>query len=182
MAIYTIQMFKEHPFKPGRTLSNTYHVSTGDLALAVTAVPAFAEYEIEIHDANFTITYARVSTLAVGDDSFATVVINEPGIRSASGDTMPLFNTLRLDVNTVSGGRPSRWHYRGIHETEVSELLIASGTRLVFTDAWNALVTAIDLLDVTICQPDAQDLSDTATAAPQVKQRSLSRRRRKNTI
>jgi hypothetical protein len=182
MAIFIMQAFKEHPFKPGRSMSNSYHVNCADMTVALTGVSSLVAYERLIHDGNFLVTYVRVSTAVEGDDVFSTVPVNLAGTRSASGDTMPLFNTIRLDVPTFEGGRPSRWHYRGLHEPEVADLVISSGTRLVFTDAWNDLWADLDALSINLVQLDGQTLNNLATCAVNVKQRSMSRRRRKNTI
>lgn len=183
MALFTAQIFKTHPFRLGRTMSNTYTLLAASLADAAAGVDVLKEYELEIHDGNFTITYARLSSALVGDNEYTTIVYNTPGVRSISSDSLPLFNTMRLDVNATTG-RPSRWHYRGLHESEVENNQVLAATRLVLTDAFEAMQTAMAALTpaVSLCQSDGTDLAATGTCPPPVFDKKLTRRRRKNNI
>jgi len=181
MALFRFQIFKTHPFISGRTFSNTYIVPAISLAVAADAADPLVEFEKEIFDPNFTITYVRMSSLVEGDNEFTNKTYNEAGVSARSGETLPLFNTIRLDVNATSG-RPSRWHFRGLHEGEVSENLVSGSTRALYEDAWAALNTALGGLTLSLQQPDGNALADVATAALEVKMRKLHRRRRKATI
>jgi len=181
MALFTFQVFKTHPFIPGRAFSNTYTIPGATLAAVLDAADSLVEYEREIHDPNFTITYVRISSQVEGDDDFATRTYNLAGVSSRSGDTLPLFNTLRLDVNATTG-RPSRWHYRGLHEGEVANNEVALSTRELYQDAYAALRTALNVGEFVLVQPDGNGLASEGTAALQVKLRKLHRRRRKAVI
>jgi hypothetical protein len=183
MPYFTVQVFKTHPFRPGRQNSNSYTLLAANMADAAAGVDVLKEYELELHDPNFTITYARLSTDIKGDDDYTTIVYNAPGVRVASGESLPLFNTMRLDVNAASG-RPSRWHYRGLHEGEVSNNEVSSATRLVLTDAFEAMQTAMAALSpaVSLVQSDHTDLAAVGSSPPPVFNRKLTRRRKKSGI
>lgn len=183
MADFTVQVFKTHPFIPGRQFSNSYTLQASSMADAVPGVDVLKEYEQELHDPNFTITYARLSTATEGDNVYTTIVYNVPGVRTASGESLPLFNTMRLDVNAATG-RPSRWHYRGLHEGEVSNNEVSSATRLVLTDAYDAMRTAMAALSpgCGFVQSDGTSLDVVGSSPPPVFDRKLHRRRRKSGI
>jgi len=181
MALFKIQMFKEHPFMPGRAFSNSYIVAADTIAAAAAAVTPALTYEKKIFDGNFTITYARVSSLAPNDNVFTTVTLNEPGIRATSGETTPLFNTVRLDVNSTTG-RPSRWHYRGLHEGEMANNQVDPGMRALVEAAWGDFVVDLTAAGFAPHQPDGELLADFGTCAIEVKDRKLHRRRKKKAV
>jgi len=181
MALFRIQGFLEHPFIAGRSFSHTFIVAATTLNASLSAVPAVSEFLLEVYDSNFLQTYIRVSSLLEGDDDYTTVTINEPGVRTPTGSTLPLFNTCRLDVNATTG-RPSRWHVRGLHEGEVENNEVASAVRTVIEDAYAALVTALGVAEYSLFQPDGNELAPTGTCAVPVKLRKLHRRRRKPSI
>src|SRR5215212_7445139 len=105
MPQFTAQVFKSHPFLPGRNFSNNYTLLAASLEDAQGGLDTLVEYEREIYDPNFTITYVRLSTAQEDDNVYTTAVYNLAGVRVASGESLPLFNTMRLDVN-ASTGRP----------------------------------------------------------------------------
>jgi hypothetical protein len=178
MALFKHQLFVSHPFVAGRPFSHSFITAAISLLVSTDAVPALKEFLKEVYDGNFTITYCRSSTLAPGDNEFTTTVINEAGVRAFSTETLPLFNTARLDVN-ASTGRPSRWHIRGLHEGDVAENEVGAGVRADFQDAYEALTTALTALEVSLFQPDGNELSLTGTVAVPVTLRKLHRRRKK---
>jgi hypothetical protein len=181
MALFRLQGFLEHPFIAGRSFSHTFIVAATDIVVAAGAQPSVSEFLREVYDENFLHTYVRISTLTPGDDVFTTVAVNDPGVRGFSGETLPLFNTVRLDVN-ASTGRPSRWHIRGLHEGEVGNNQVGSTLRTLIEDAYAALVTALGENEFNLFQPDGNELAATGICAIDVKLRKLHRKRRKPVI
>jgi len=181
MALFKHQLFLTHPFIAGRTFSHSFITAASTILVSLDAVSPLTEFLLEVYDGNFTVTYCRTSTLAPGDNVFTTTTLNQAGTRAFSTETLPLFNTARLDVNATEG-RPSRWHIRGLHEGDVAENEVGGGVRADFEDAYQALTTALAVVDAQLFQPDGNELATTGTVAVPVTLRKLHRKRKKKVV
>lgn len=158
--------------------SNRYIVRATDLADANTFADAIVEAERAIHSSIVTFTRYRVSSALQGDGIFNIVNIGLAGLRAIGNNTLlPLFNTLRVDLNATAG-RPSRKYYRGV----LTEADIAGDA--VTADFQSLLITLIDTLATGstngIVDPDDQLLLN-ALVHPFVQMRQLRRSRRRRT-
>lgn len=176
MPLFDLQVFKTHPLS-GRPFSNTYIVSATDIATAMVGSDDIVDNERTIFDDSTLFTYVRISTHAAGDNVFSTRVYNQNGT-NVTGTPLALFNTIRVDVDTTDLGRPSRFHYRTLHENEVSGLNIDPAVLSAVADMWAAMMTALSSDGCTLVQGDGSVL-DTVHVHPLVVQRSLHRKRRK---
>lgn len=177
MPLFRIQMFKEHP-ESNRPFSNTYIISASEMSNAVDGAGIILAAERNIYDTAFLITYARISTVAIDGSNFTTATYNQNGIPSPSGTGLPLFNTLRIDINTVGFGRPTRMHYRNLTEGVIVGGSIDGTFRSAITAVVNGLIDDLQTFDTPWVQADGDALTD-ASAFPKVVQRSLHRKRRK---
>jgi hypothetical protein len=174
---FTIQIFKLHPESP-REFSNTYIVEADDFAVATVAAEIIRDAEKDIYDNSTLLTRARISTTAEDGSMFNTFPINENGNSAPSGTGIPLFNTLRMDIDTVGFGRPTKMHYRILSEG----VIVGSTIDSTFATAKEAVVNQLIADLATNASPWVQADGNAlvlAAAYPKVTQRSLHRRRRK---
>jgi len=170
-------MFKLHPEYP-REFSNTYITTAENLFDAANVADIIEARELTIFDGATTITRARISTHEPGDSVYTVRTYNDAGTSGVTSPGEPLFNTCRIDVNVTGSGRPSRFHYRNIHENEHTGRAL-EGTFVSLMTAWfNGLLADVLAVDKHLVQGDGDELTD-ATCYPFVVQRSKSRRRRK---
>lgn len=87
--------------------TNVYHIEASDLADAQTFANQIVAAERAIHLSFVTFTAVRVSDATPGGTAFQTTPINLPGLIGGAGETLPLFNTIRVDF-AVNGRRPGR--------------------------------------------------------------------------
>lgn len=176
-----VEVFKEFG---GRTWENVYLVgpdSFGEDTLDPEVATVIANSERVFHAAVVQFTYARVSTLVQGDNNYITVPLGFAGQRSVdgAGAMLPLFNTLRVDIQSTAG-RPSRKFFRGvlteldITYTSVNENALAEAQAGV-----NAIITELATdTSYRLRDPQGQALV-AAIAYPRVQMRQLNRGRRR---
>jgi len=182
MAQFRIQVFKRLGSNP-REWSNTYRVDAADLDTAVTLVPSIGSMEQQLHLDNVTITRALVSDVNPATDVFATVPMNLTGSRSGGSDGawLPIFNTMRVDISVVGGGRPSRKFYRGpILESDQQGAFLSPTVVSLLTDQLNGLIAVAETNSTPLIDPDGQEW-DTAVGQSAVQMRQLHRKRKKAT-
>lgn len=177
MGLFIIQVFKTHPESP-RPFSNTYCVDASDMTEAAGAVPLIRDMELAMFDNATFLTYARVSTLQEDFHNFTTVPINTAATSSPSGTGLPLFNTLRIDINTTGFGSPTRMRYRNLTEGVIVGTAVDSTFRAAKEALVNDLITDLGANGTPWTQRDGDTLT-VATAFNKVAERQLHRRRRK---
>lgn len=133
-------------------------------------------FEQQLHTTGINFDYIRVSSYIAEDRVFRHLAINEPGVQ-ASGDSLPLYCTARLDMGTFSSD-PARkyfrlpiaegWQTNGVFAGAVLTMWAATvATYLVATDALGQVVT------------NAGHNCLTASFNPRVQMRQLHRHKRK---
>lgn len=180
MAQFRIQVFKRLAGSD-REWSNTYRVNAADLDAASVGVPSIGSMEQQLHLDNVTITRALVSDVNPATDIFATIPLNLTGSRAGGSDGawLPIFNTMRVDVQVVGGGRPSRKFYRGpILESDQQGGFLSPTLVTLLTDQVNGLITVLDGDGTPLIDPDGQEW-DTAVGQSKVQMRQLHRKRKK---
>lgn len=93
--------------------TNVYYVDAADIATAATHMVDLGGAEVRVHSADVTIEKGRVTPVPNPGNAFITHEFHESGTYTNSAPLMPLFNTVRVDMN-VATGRPSRKFLRGI--------------------------------------------------------------------
>lgn len=178
MPHYLVQIFKTHNFEP-RPWSNVYQIDAASLVVATNAADMIATAERGFHKVSVTFLYARISTTTEGDDEYTTLPINLPGVIADPADALPLWNTLRADINVVGGGRPSRKFYRlPLGEAETNGMAILVGQRNQVITALTQLNSDLAALSVFLEDPQAQRWS-VDTVLERIQMRQLHRRRRR---
>lgn len=158
--------------------SNVYQIQAPDLANA----EAFGQFLVTAERAStgtpVLFTRYRTSSVAMNDGVYAITTINQNGQRTMNS-ILPLFNTLRLDLNT-SPGRPSRKYYRAmLDEFDISGDVITTTPFLPLTLALSDLFA--ETAEMTgLVDPQGQ-LFNSITIHPFVQMRQLRRSRRKRT-
>lgn len=175
MALFQVDIQKQYQ----QTFwTNVYHVRADSVSQSLATVNLLVDAEAEIHHNTVLIQKARVSTAAAGDDTFTTVNYNRAGERIGNVELLPLFNTLRIDVNTASG-RPSRKYYRGVlSEGDIVGNQITASFANVITLLVDAFAT--DASDSGYVDVDDQEFIS-AVIFPRVQMRQLRRGSRKRT-
>src|SRR4029450_7030898 len=113
MAIFRVQVFKSLD-SSDREWSNTYLCEADTIDTVAAVLPDVGDAEGQMHLDNVTVTRARVSDIEPDTDVFQIVTLGVLGTRGTAGDGdwLPLFNTVRVDIDVAGGGRPSRKYYR----------------------------------------------------------------------
>jgi len=178
MPQYRVQIFKA--ITSGKPWSNVYHVVSDDLTAASAFAETLAGIEQNVHYSFVTLLRARVSTEVPDDGVFNTITLNVAGLRGGSPQTLPLFNTVRVDFG-VFGGRPSYKYIRGpLAESEQDGGIISVG-ELTFFDT-NYAQPLLDLSTTPIADGQLTDEDGNAFTSvsiyPQVQERQRTRRRR----
>jgi len=178
MPQYRVQIFKA--ITTGKPWSNVYHCVSDDLIAASAFAETLAALEQNVHYSFVTILRARVSTEAPDDGIFNTITLNVPGLRGGSPQTLPLFNTVRVDFG-VFGGRPSYKYIRGpLAESEQDGGTITLG-ELAFYNT-NYAEPLLDLSTTPIADGQLTDEDGNAFTSVsvygQVQERQRTRRRR----
>lgn len=160
----------------GYNWTNVYVLRAADLATAHDAAfSVMAIAEQAVHVTTITISKVRTSTLAEGDESFKTVVTALAGTIAVTGNGLPLFNVVKVDIE-AEAGRPSRKYYRsGLSGNDVAAGYAWDATHIT------AIETAIegmrdDLIaaGVTWVDPDDQVLGE-VVVQPQIAMHQLRR-------
>lgn len=108
MPLFSIDIEKVY----GETWTNRYICEADDLASATSLSSVYLGAEAAIHSNIVTISRARISSMAEGDDAYQIVQVNTQGSRNTTGETLPLWNVVRVDFTAIGGGRPSRKYLR----------------------------------------------------------------------
>lgn len=179
MPLFTVQVFKEGY---GEKWSNRYLIEASSLAAAVICAPAIATAERGVHLDTVLFTYMRVSDLVAANDNYATIPVNNTGQTNASASALPLFNTVRVDIDVEGFGRPSRKYYRlPLMETDQDNHALSGTLVSAMAAMVNAMIAAVDSAgggDGELVDPDGQSWV-TATTFPRVQMRQLHRKRRR---
>jgi hypothetical protein len=180
MAIFRVQIFKQLTGSD-REWSNTYLCEAPDLATVEAVLPTVCDSEAQAFRDNVTVTRARASDTEPDTDVFAVFIANVIGSHGSSGDGawLPLFNTVRVDINVDGGGRPSRKYYRPpILESEQQSGFLDPAVMAYFETVVGQLITDFSTGSCPLVDPDGQTLVTPSTFA-KVQMRQLHRKRRK---
>lgn len=135
MALFQIDVEKLYA---GEYWTNVYHVEAASLLDAVPMAAAIKEIERAVHKTSVTFTKARISDSSANPE-FTTVVYNQAGLHVNATDVVPLWNTVRVDLQRF-GGRPGRKYLRlPIHEDQ--------------TQGLNLTATMQTFIDTSYCNP-----------------------------
>lgn len=176
MAVFRVQVF----YSRGVTgkWTNVWHVdgaSIPDVAnsFSATAVPDL----LPLLDSSCQLVRYLVSDLA--GVQFDSVDINEAGTSTASGDMLPLFNSVKVLLNDGQLGRPDLKYLKGL----VTESVQTGGElNATFVSAVDVLVTTL-LSDMSanatpLCSEDGNEYV-TASVQPAVQMRQMHRKRKR---
>lgn len=136
-------------------------------------------FERHIHDVFVGFDYVRISTYAPSDRIFRHLPINQIGIPSA-GDTLPLFNTVRMDMST-SQSDPARKYYRCpiAEDNQANGFLVGAYITFLNTQITTYLTTPGVLPHIVT---SAGHNCEVATIHNQVQMRQLHRHKRKKIV
>ena len=133
--------------------TNVYYLQSPSLADAATDAALIVSFEKSIMLDNVNFVKQRVRTTTIGDDLYAVATLSGLGLRSSSGGTLPLFNTLNV-VLSAATGRPSRKYYRGVlQESDIDYTAVSLSLLSTVQTQANTLITAMnasasDLVDI----------------------------------
>jgi hypothetical protein len=169
MALFALDIEKKLTFDP-ETWTNRYIVEATDLTLALLSSEAIYDAEVAIHLDVVQFTRYRVSDMDPDTDTFVIVPKSDTGARTTTGQTLPLFNVVRVDF-PAGTGRPSRKYLRlPIQESEQANGDLDTGLiALVNTDYGTVLGDISAYVDV-----DGEPLGS-GVAHPRVGMRQLRR-------
>lgn len=124
--------------------TNRYIVNADSLGTAIGIAQIIVSAEQEFHGTPVTFTRYRVASTVVGDGVYTVQPIGQQGARALPGQLLPLFNTLRMDFNAVSG-RPSRKYYRGVlTEDDINGDTVNTGNFVGGAGSITALFTTVE--------------------------------------
>jgi hypothetical protein len=173
---FRVQIVKS---KAGEQWSNDYLTDDTTLLDAQDLAATLLTWEKHIHDTATNFDYINVSNLDPTTRIFRHLTLNEPGLLSA-GDSLPLFNTMRVDFGTANSD-PGRKYYRcPIGEgNQVNGFLTGD-----FITAINALIVTYLVTPAVLGHivTNAGNTVVDATVHSAVQMRQLHRRRRKKVV
>lgn len=175
MALYQLEIEKVYN---GEFWVNRYMLDVADLAAAASPSNAIMAAERAVTDDRITFTKYNVRTATVGDDVYATVPVNLPGLSANAGaDLMPLFAVVRVDF-AAAVGRPSRKYLRGcLKENHTDGFTILSNVVTFFQSNYATVVAGV----AAFCDVDGDDITSGAVS-PRVGMRQLRRGSKKKNI
>lgn len=176
MPVFRVQVF----YQRGATgkWSNVWHASAADIPTVQTAFTSQAVPDLlPLLDSSCTLLRYLVSDL--DGDLFVSTEINSNGTSTASGDLLPLFNSVKALLNDGGLGRPDIKYFKGL----VTESIQTNGDLNPATQsAFDVLVTT--LLDdmagagVPLCSAEGNEyVSASIQTAVQMRQMHRKRRR-----
>jgi len=179
MALFRVQQFKRLD-SSDREWSNTYLIEATDLAAAVTAANPLLGREQNIHADNVTILRQRISDLDPETDNFVIVTSGLVGQAYTAEDfeQLPLYNTVRVDIDVFGGGRPSRKFYRApVGEQWNINGNLDSTVLTLFNDEVAGMIADVVAQGGELVDPQGQAwTTPTTIAAIQMRQRHRRRR------
>lgn len=183
MSIFRVQQFKRLDAND-REWSNTYLIEADDLAAAVDAAAPLIGREQNVHADNVTILRQRISDTLPDTDVFTIVTAGVPGQAYVAADfqQLPLYNTVRVDIDVSGGGRPSRKYFRApVGEQWNINGNLDTSVLTLFNDEVNGMIADVSASGGMLVDPDGQAWQ-TAHCQLAVQMRQLHRKRRKKTV
>jgi len=180
MPLFKIQIFKKLEGSD-REWSNVWICDATDLATVVAGMPDFGSNEAQFYLDNVIVTRARVSDTLPDTDVFSIVTLDLEGTRGTAGDGdwLPLFNTVRIDIDVEGGGRPSRKYIRPpLLESDQSRGILEDTVITYFTTVANQAIEVASTGSFPMVDPDGQTLI-TSHAQANVQMRQLHRKRKR---
>lgn len=125
--------------------SNRYIVEADNLTEALAIAAIIRSIEQDCTCTTVTLTKYRVSTTAVGDDTYQIVSDNLSGLKGISSGFLPMFCRVRIDFNTVGGGRPSRKYWLPpLQEDELVNGMLETAARTFYNNNFLDPLLAVD--------------------------------------
>lgn len=161
-----------------RFWTNVFHVN----ALTLDDAAAWANGILAtamVSELNLAFSCVKTVVNHLADDSFETTPLSLVG--AVTGDYLPLFNTVKVDVSMAGHGRNDGKFVRGwLHEGVVTDGKIDSAVRTAFEDVFNTLISDSTAAGVDIVDLDG-NLWQVASVREAIQMRQLHRRRKKPT-
>lgn len=138
-AVWKASLFKR--IGTGKPWCNTYFLSDTLIADATVVAAHILQFEQAIHFPEITFFKTRITSVDELNDQFFNDNYSFPGLRSASADQLPLWNTLKMFLN-VFGGRPSFKYYRCLTEGDQTSGEIVAGLITTAASAFDTFLNA----------------------------------------
>jgi hypothetical protein len=162
-----------------RPWTNVFHVNATTLDAAAGWAVNFCVPAL-VSELNSAFSAVKIVVDHLTDDTFVSLPISIPGV--VSGDWLPLFNTVKVDIQVAGHGRNDGKFVRGwLHEGIVTDGVIDESVRGAFDDKWNGLI-ADSTADGTDLVDKDGNLWLVATARATIQERQRHRRRKKKVV
>lgn len=178
MAIFRVQVFYNRGLSGKWT--NVYHVNAADIDAAnAAAADTLAFGLLSLLDSSCILEKVLVSDLAGA--AFITTALNLAGTSSASGDVLPLFNSMKALFPTTGIGRPDAKFMKGfITESITTNGQINGATITAVVADLAALITDMAAVGATLCSREG-DAWGAPSIQPAVQMRQMHRKRARRT-
>lgn len=169
--------------KSGEYWTNVYHCNAPTMELAIATMNNLVEMERSFHKTYVLFTKARVANAPGIGHLFSIQPINENGLVPSTGDSWPLFNCVRVLLDSAGYTRDGFKYYRlPLEETDVAgNGVISESTRLVLEIGWAAALIAINESGVDMLIENGQEFTS-VSVDPNVRMRQLKRGSKKPVI
>lgn len=176
MPVFRVQA---HYSKDGSSKwSNVWHVSASDISTAAVAFESIGVPDL-LPLLNNACQLDSLLTSDLDGAEFITTPINAAGTSGASGDLLPLFNSVKVLFTDGSLGRPDYKFFKGLLTEGGQVDGVIDGTTLgVIGGLVSALITDMDSDGEPLVSVD-NDQYTSATVQPAVQMRQMHRRRRR---
>lgn len=179
MALTRLQVF--YQIGEGVKWTNVYHMEASALPAAAAAFQNHMQATLlGMLDPSARIVKTLVSSLA--DDTFVETSIEEVGTHFGSGSLLPLFNCVKVLIQTAGLGRPDVKFMKGfVGEDNSASGVIDPSALSDLVDAFNAMIGDMDDNGTTL-ESDEGDAWIVATGQPGIQMRQLHRRRKRTVV
>jgi len=162
-----------------RPWTNVFHVNATTLDAAASWAVNFLA-PCMVSELNVAFSAVKIVVDHLADDTFISLPISIPGV--VSGDWLPLFNTVKVDINVAGHGRQDGKFVRGwLHEGVVTDGLIDESVRGAFEDKFTSLIADSTADGTDLVDADG-NLWQTASVRATIQERQRHRRRKKKVV
>jgi len=165
----------------GHDWSNDYLVESPSMDAAAAFALTAVEFERSFHNNMVTFVYVRTSTVAKFDRIFRHVPLNLQGVGSTDTvDLMPLFNTVRMDLQTADSD-PCRKYFRiPISESDQSNGVIIGAKVIALGTLLNNFIATFNETTKVVSGKGHNVIA--GRVYPQVQMRQLHRHKKKKVV
>jgi len=175
MAVTRLQVF--YQIGEGEKWTNVYHIDVASITDAITAFQDFMQ-SILLGLLHSSARITKVLSSSMTDDTFQEASIEEAGTSAFTDSRLPLFNCVKVIVNTTGLGRPDIKFMKGwLTEGNSASGAVDSIPLASFLDGFNGMIDVLRDESMPLVSENGDEWG-VASAPPAIQMRQMHRKRR----